>query len=405
MALIVEFDCTSKPPSIVILEAHQACSGATARNGGQLKPDSFHRASSLARDYGIDAAEKVAAFKAKHLAAFQSLMQMENLSVTLRSAERMMCILTRVVSLRLEVDNYQDFIDKGSRTVKKTDIIPQELAESVSSVIGALGGLTYPTGRLWPYKFVMQLLERLVSIGINLQTYTPVLGVSDSTHANERWEVRTDRGVVRAKRVVFSTNEYTSTIAPQYKGKIVPVRGVCGRTVVPNPPEHAMENSYILRFNDWHFDYLASRPDGSIIVGGVKPTFYHDTAQWYNNTDDSEVSGSAIRYFDDYMQRHFHDWQDTGAYTDRVWTGIMGYTTDGLPYVGIIPNKPGQLVLARFNGRGMPQVFLTAEGLAQMIVDGVGYEDTGLPRLFKTNKEPLENQKSQILSGVEEKTM
>jgi hypothetical protein len=66
---------------------------------------------------------------------------------------------------------------------------------------------------------------------------------------------------------------------------------------------------------------LIPRPDGSIIVGGARPTFFHDLESWYGNTDDSKLIESASHYFDNYMQRHFHGWEDTGAYTDRVWTG------------------------------------------------------------------------------------
>ena len=163
-----------------------------------------------------------------------------------------------------------------------------------------------------------------MSAGVNLQTHTPVTKVSDVPDDEGRWTVTTNRGSIRAKWVVFSTNAYTSSIAPEYKDKIIPVRGFCSRIVVPNPPPSPLERSYMLRFNGWHYDYLIPRPDGSIIVGGAKSTFYYqDQDSWYNNTDDSRTVEAAVRYFDNYMQRHFHGWENTGAYTDRVWSGSM----------------------------------------------------------------------------------
>lgn len=75
----------------------------------------------------------------------------------------------------------------------------------------------------------------------------------------------------------------------------------------------------------------------------------------------------------------------------------MGYSTDSLPHVGHVPNKPGQLIVAGFTGHGMPQVFLSARGIAQLIVEGVSYEQTGLPRLFKTTTERLQSQRNNIL--------
>jgi hypothetical protein len=77
----------------------------------------------------------------------------------------------------------------------------------------------------------------------------------------------------------------------------------------------------------------------------------------------------------------------------------MGYTADSLPHVGRVPNKPGQLIVAGFNGHGMPQVFLSAKGIADMIVRGVEFEGTGLPRLFKTTQDRLNSKENKILDA------
>lgn len=212
----------------------------------------------------------------------------------------------------------------------------------------------------------------------------------------------TNRGLIRAKHVVFASNAYTSALAPEFQGHIVPVRGICSRIVVPNLPRQnrPLENSYTLRFNSWDYDYLIPRPDGSLIVGGARSTYLRDLGSWYDNSDDSKLIESAAHYFDDYMQRHFHGWEETGAYADRVWAGIMGYTTDSLPHVGPIPGKPEQMVIAGFNGHGMPQIFLSARGVARMVVEGTPYGETGLPRLFQTTPARLQSMENQILEGL-----
>ncbi|EIT78040.1 hypothetical protein AFCA_009082 [Aspergillus flavus] len=386
-------------PSIVILEARQACSGATGRNGGHLKPDVYYQISALSDKYGIDAAEEVAAFELAHMAAVKSCVEEEKIDCDLD--------FDKVIDVQLDDNHcaklkagYESLLSRGALTVTEADFTPNETAESVSGVKGARGCFRCRTGRLWPYKFTTQLLERTVSAGVNLQTQTPVLRISETPDIDGRWTVVTSRGSIRAKWVVFSSNAYTSAIAPEYKDKIVPVRGVCSRIVVPNPPKSPLSCSYTLRFNAWDYDYLIPRPDGSIVVGGGKSTFFHDSSEWYNNTDDSRLIESAARYFDNYMQRHFHGWEDTGAYTDRLWTGIMGYSTDSLPHVGHIPNKPCQLVIAGFNGHGMPQVFLSAQAIAQMIIRGATYEETKLPRLFKTTPERLSSQENHILTHL-----
>ncbi|OOF99653.1 hypothetical protein ASPCADRAFT_203418 [Aspergillus carbonarius ITEM 5010] len=384
-------------PSIVILEARQACSGATGRNGGHLKPDVFNRIGNLANEYGLEAAAEVASFEMDHISAIQELVEKEKIDCDLE--------VNRVCEVQYDKNQfakvkagYDFLVAKGVDTIKDVGYTPPELAEAESGVKGALACFSQRTARLWPYKFIVHLLRQAVAAGVNLQTHTPVTKVSEAPDADGRWTVTTDRGSIRAKWVVFSTNAYTSAIAPEYKDKIIPVRGFCSRIVVPNPPTTPLERSYMLRFNAWNYDYLIPRPDGSIVVGGGKSTFFHqDRDSWYNNIDDSRTVEAAARYFDNYMQRHFHGWENTGAYTDRVWSGIMGYSTDSLPHVGHVPNKPGQVIVAGFTGHGMPQVFLSTRGIAQLIVDGISYEETGLPRLFKTTTERLQSRRNNIL--------
>lgn len=179
---------------------------------------------------------------------------------------------------------------------------------------------------MWPYKFIMHLLRRALASGhVNLQTHTPVTKVSENEGASShRWLVQTARGSVATQKVVFATNGYTSSLLPQYRDVIVPVRGTCSRIVVPNRCDvPRLTNSYTIRWNSWDYDYLVPRHDGSIVVGGARSSFVHQQDGWYNVTDDSRVLASAERYFDDYMQRTFQGWENSGAYTDRVWTGSM----------------------------------------------------------------------------------
>ncbi|KAJ5758541.1 hypothetical protein N7520_005697 [Penicillium odoratum] len=387
----------SPAPSITILEARQACSGATARNGGHMKPDIYNFIATLAAEHGVDAAAEVAAFEAKHVRAFKDFVEKEGIDCDYT--------VTKAVDVQLDEDHFEKLKDGhnrliagGSKPTTGARIIESEDAESFSGVKGAVGCFTYDTAHIWAYKFVLHLLEKVVSQGINLQTRTPVTKITEPTPPSSyRWKVETSRGTIAAKVIVFATNAYTSSIAPQYNGSIVPVRGTCSRIVTPGSTAPPLTNTYTLRWNGWNYDYLIPRGDGSIIVGGARSTFFHDEKNWYNISDDSHVLEPAVRYFDGYMQRNFMGWEDSHAYTDRVWTGIMGYSSDGLPHVGQVPGHDGQYILAGFTGHGMPQIFLAAEGIAKMVVEGMNFEDTGLPRLFKTTSTRIEMGQSKML--------
>jgi hypothetical protein len=52
--------------------------------------------------------------------------------------------------------------------------------------------------------------------------------------------------------------------------------------------------------------------------------------------------------------------------------------------------------MAGFTGHGMPQIFLTAKGLAEIVQQGVTFDRSGIPRLFKETKERLDHPKSSL---------
>lgn len=74
----------------------------------------------------------------------------------------------------------------------------------------------------------------------------------------------------------------------------------------------------------------------------------------------------------------------------------MGYSADSAPHVGEVPSRPGQYISAGFTGHGMPVIFLTSKGLAEMILEGKKFEETEtrVPRIYKTTAERLEAARS-----------
>ncbi|KAL4861453.1 FAD dependent oxidoreductase-domain-containing protein [Aspergillus spectabilis] len=386
----------SSKPSIVILEARQVCSGATGRNGGHLKPDVYTAISMFASKYGVEAAAELAAFETAHIPALESVVKKENIPCDLQVSQAYDVQLDETHNAKLEAD-YRALIANGSDITKTAVYTSGKEAEAVSGVKGAKGCFSYRAGRLWPYKLITHLLKIAIAKGANLQTTTPVLEISN--FKKDTWAVRTPRGSITTKQIVFASNAYTSAISPEYNSKIIPVRGICSRIVVPNSPAPPLDSSYVIRVKEGIYEYLIPRPDGSIVVGGARSAYIHDLNQWYNNVNDRELIDSAKQYFDGYMQKFFTGWEGSGAYTDRVWTGIMGYTTDSLPHVGQVPGKQGQFVVAGFNGHGMPQIFLSAKGVAEMVLKGVAFEETGVPRLFKTTQDRLDSKENDILGA------
>lgn len=209
---------------------------------------------------------------------------------------------------------------------------------------------------------MMHLLQRAVSNGLNLHTGTHIQSIAPR---GKEWSAASTRGTITAKKVIFATNGYTAGPLPEYKSKIVPAKGICCSIITPSgskPPQ--LKETYVLRLGNGSGDYLISRDDGRIIVGGGRSSFFSDYPTWYDNIDDYTLIKPAANYFDTYMQTNFVGWEDSGAEVEHIWTGIMGYNSDKLPSVGKVPGKEGCFIAAGFEGHGMPVIWLVMKGIA-----------------------------------------
>lgn len=83
--------------SVTILEARGACCGATGRNGGHLKPDTYFNVPLYAKLYGPEEAARIAKFESSQVLAVKTLVEEENIDCDFH--------LTRAVDVYLNEDH------------------------------------------------------------------------------------------------------------------------------------------------------------------------------------------------------------------------------------------------------------------------------------------------------------
>ena len=388
---------TKSKQSMTLLEARGVCSGATGRNGGHLRPDLYGHIPTYAKRAGLQAAAELAEFEISHVPALKQFIESENIDCDFVLA-RSVDVWSNQEAADTAKQSYDEMVNHKLEYMKDVFFQYGPQAEAFSGVKGARAAASYTAGMMWPYKFIMHLLKSLVNSGdLNLQTNTPVADVVEDEEGG--FTVKTPRGSIHADKVVHANNAYVAGLLPEYSQSIVPCKGICCRISVPDGKTAPfLTNSYIERSADRTLSYLIPRSDGSIIVGGAQKLFFPHRDQWYSNVDDSILIEAAKDYYNGYMQRTFRGWEDSGAKVDQIWTGVMGYSYDSSAHIGAVPDKLGRFVIAGFNGHGMPVIWLGAKGTAKMINEGVSFEETGMPRLFKTTQERL----SQAQNGREE---
>jgi glycine/D-amino acid oxidase-like deaminating enzyme len=250
--------------------------------------------------------------------------------------------------------------------------------------------------KLWPYKLVAWLLERLLSDHdaevFNLQTNTPMTRLE---RRGAEWVAHTLRGEVRAKEVLLATNAYTSYVLPGLTDIIVPVRGqVCA--LEPPPGAAQLPHSYVW-VTDAGDQYLihrgpddtqvltsSSTKDRSLVIGGER--FAVPEGEEGISRDDSInplISAALHRTLSDAVKLLPADEPEKEAlHAKYEWTGIMGYSRDGYPWVGRVPgtltedtsntDADGLWISAAFTGHGMPVAPRCGIAVAEMILGKEG---------------------------------
>jgi glycine/D-amino acid oxidase-like deaminating enzyme len=227
------------------------------------------------------------------------------------------------------------------------------------------GAFKYAAGSISAYKFAIGVLRLCLDRGLNLQTFTPVTSISKLEAGI--WTAHTDRGAITTKNLILATNGYTPHLLPLMQTKIVPLRGQVtahrpGPKLAKLHPDGLPTTYSFIYANGYEYmiprPRIASVPDdfvGDIIIGGGIGALPEDGLSEFGNTNDSMLNGLNSKYLHESTSRYFgSNWgeDDPTSRVRKEWTGIMGITGDGVPYVGPVPGEEGLWISAGFNGHG-----------------------------------------------------
>ncbi|EJD48063.1 FAD dependent oxidoreductase [Auricularia subglabra TFB-10046 SS5] len=374
----------AKSTKIAVLEARDFCSGATGRNGGHLTSHNFF---SFAK--GVSAARGLVecAIEQRTIEAVTSLVAAQGWEKDIDLVEGgRLCLF---FSAEEEADARARY-EAGRAAGHKVGGVQWVSREEMNKVYG----INYPAARLpahnvWPIKYVTRLFklaQGLPGTSVKLHTRTPVTSI---TRSGSGWSVQTPRGAVRTTYVLHATNGYAGHLLPQLTGPsgIVPVRGQVIATRASGPL--VSKESYT--GNDG-FEYWFPRPTSSaneaplVVLGGGR-----EVGKNYEMyvTDDAHVDGTVgdvlRKFLPSVCPRSF----ERAKKPDMEWTGIMGFTRTGDPFVGPIlaeggkrEQYAGQYISAGYTGHGMTRAASCAEAVSGMIIADIRKQQWTAPEWF-----------------------
>ena len=400
---------TAREPSlhILVLEARTLCSAATGRNGGHLQP--------LVHAAPPDILE----FEMANFDHVSHIIHLKGIECDYRRLSGCLGFWNKT------------YFREAKRALTQTSAGSSDLVRMVEDAKelqdlglkgGAVGAMVQTVAAsLSPYKLCVSMWQEMLSryeggnggVKLNLQATTPVTSLervgnpSTTTDSNLGWVLHTPRGIIHARTVILAINGYTSHLLPKFTPLIRPVQAQMSALTPPAAPEVSHDQQPRLIPMSYGFegigsmdrvmsDYLVQNPftvrsrseqtasesGGQLMFGGGRHmAANHGEAVWDDDFVDKNVE-KYLRSLPERLNLTFGSSNSSKTTTtstelldiDASWTGIIGHSLDGNPWVGAVPDHAGLFLCAGYTGHGMTNAPLCGRYVAQLALEGLAPE-------------------------------
>jgi gamma-glutamylputrescine oxidase len=331
----------------LLLDARQPALGATGRNAGMALCGIAESYASAVQQYG------------RRIAKELWQLTIDNREMMLGLAAELGVPFQRCGSwLLADCAEEADGLAESARLLQ-TDGFDNHFTPGDPFGRGFLAGLHRPAdGVIQPAHFNRALIE---AAGV------PVISgavVTEIGADGVGLRVISSRATVRARRVLLATNGYSALLHPFFRGKVHPQRG---QIQVSEPVPLVFPSAGYSHFGYYYFRQVAEPGQpmlGRWLIGGARHLNFATEA---GHTDES-VTEKVQADIAAYTAQYFPELADVPI--SHRWAGTMGFTDDGLPLVGELPDLPGVFYCVGFNGHGMGLGIKVAERAFGLMTEG-----------------------------------
>jgi glycine/D-amino acid oxidase-like deaminating enzyme len=339
----------------VVLERDTVASGASGRNGGFLLAGVAAFYVDAHESYGQDYARSV------YERTLEAQEEIYELAARLGVADAVRRTgLLRVSSSEEEAEHVRRHVealraDGFSGELIERDELPPVLRKSAWNAC-----LTDHDGALQPVRWIRALARAAEEAGARIHEGTPVAA---PVRAPGEGPVATASGSLRARHVIVAADgALPALIGDQVAG----VRARRLHMVATEPlPDRLIERPVYAR---WGREYFQQALDGRLLAGG-----YSDLDAEASYTARDEGDPRVWERIECYLR------EDLGvqAPVTHRWVGTVGYSADGLPFVGAVPERPGLYAAGGYSGHGNVLGFLAGQQLADLVRDAASADASG----------------------------
>jgi glycine/D-amino acid oxidase-like deaminating enzyme len=316
---------------VLLLERRGICAGASGRNAGHAGAGS-----------GMYTEPRTA--RALHAITTANLQLLKSLPDELgQDFELKLPGSMDVITTPEQMAHVKETVITKHEAGSDVELLDPDAARSIMPslsprILGA--AYTRDRGHLWPFALVTGMADAATREGAEIRTGARVERL---VRAGDRITgVVVDNEPILAGEVVLATNAWTPQLLPELPtGALVPARG---QILVTQPLPPLLVCPFGTNFDK---EYGRQTPGGQIVCGGYRRLDVDEGLGTYREEVTLPVLAGIARCLTDLFPV-----LRGKARVVRAWSGIMGFTADGLPLIGRYEPAPGLTIAAGFNGSG-----------------------------------------------------
>jgi glycine/D-amino acid oxidase-like deaminating enzyme len=302
--------------SVAVFDEKKIGWGASSRNGGMATPGLKQDIFKIYKKYGMEYAREFWKASVDAIDLLENIIQEEKIN----------CDWSRNGHIALackqsHYDNLPEYANWIQKELghKKTLVSKEEIHSEIGTNY-YYGGLSDEvSGGLQPAKYVDGLARACNDYGVQLFENNRVHSIKK---LGEVYEVVTDKGALKAKKVIVATNGYTDMLVPELKPKVFPVGSyiIVSDVLSEKLQKKLSPKGRMFYDSKWFINYFRLTPDGRMLWGGR-----NDLSTDLDLVESASILSRQVRTV-------FPDLEKT-TFT-HTWTGKLGITFDLMPHIG-----------------------------------------------------------------------
>ncbi|HYP52931.1 MAG TPA: FAD-binding oxidoreductase [Pyrinomonadaceae bacterium] len=339
---------------VVIAEARAVGSGASGRNAGMLLAGLSDHYDRMVELFGRAPARELWAATLEHQRHLREFLREQRADIELDECG----------SWRLGFEEAEAGHLARSAAMLAEDGFPGEFYDKDPLKRGFHGALRFRNDAgLHPLKLVHALIK---ASGAEVYGGCEVSALESSERGVV---VRTSGADFYARRVLIALNAYAPLVHGHFRPLVAPHRG---QILLTAPLASRVVDCMVYAHHG--YIYFRQLRDGRLLLGGWRHEFAEREVGYADETTD-EVQSSLERF----LLKYFPETE--GVPVEARWAGSMGFSLDGLPLVGTLPEDSRVCYAVGYTGHGFGLALEVTRRAVRLMLEGESAGVFGAERL------------------------